>query len=419
MKPNFTHSKSISRWLLFAAAVFPITTYSQPDYDFRNHILISGTDLQVGAVYLFPTVKPGVDAIMTLTHISSGVTVVEMDGSSGFPEALQPTLDVSPFTSGYLEMRFDLVVAGTSTPSVQTEVPVTCIDVDGWLDNDGLGNPLHEFDEIDLGGGYVNYQLTGGELTMSQSGTSFNGRNNGGLDYPGRDTSARQVMFTVVNGNISSFTIRVGVDNSSTVAAQRLRSIYFKKFAYPNSVLSKSSLVFFQGREKNQNIELQWRITQQHNIRTVVVEKGNRLAQFSAIGEVSPNVSAGQVLYEYQDTQPNEGNIYYRLKIIYLTGKITYSNTVAFYSKDIASELLIYPSVVQGSATVYLKSERAGIAQIQLVDYSGRVVSQKNIPVYAGTNNIAVNDFTSLHPGNYLVIVRINEKVYNQKIFKP
>ena len=419
MKPNFTYSKLIFRWLLFAAPLFPITTYAQPDYDFRNHVLISGTDLQVGAVYLFPSVKPGVDAIMTLTHISSGITVVEMDGSSGFPEALQPTLEVSPFTNGYLEMHFDLVVAGTSTPSVQTEVPVTCIDVDGWLDNDGLGNPLHEFDEIDLGGGYVDYQLTGGELTMSQSGTWFNGKNNGGLDYPGRDTLARQVMFTVVNGNISSFTIRVGVDNSSTVAMQRLRSIYFKKFSYPNSVLSKSSLVSFRGLEKDQNIELLWTITQQHNIRTVVVEKGNRLARFSAIGEVSPNVSAGQVLYHYQDTKANEGNIYYRLKIISVSGKITYSNIIAFYSKDVANELLIYPSVVQGSATVYLKSERAAIAQIQLVDYSGRVFSQKNVPVHAGTNNIAVNDFTSIRPGNYLVIVRVNNKVYNQKIFKP
>ena len=31
-----------------------------------------------------------------------------------------------------------------------------------------LGNPLYEFDEVDLGGGYVDYQLTGGELAMSQ-----------------------------------------------------------------------------------------------------------------------------------------------------------------------------------------------------------------------------------------------------------
>ncbi len=45
-------------------------------------------------------------------------------------------------------------------------------------------------------------------------------------------------MFSVVNSNISSVVLRVGADNKSNSSLERLRSIYFQKFTYPNSVLN-------------------------------------------------------------------------------------------------------------------------------------------------------------------------------------
>ena len=39
--------------------LLPIISFAQPDYDFRNGILISGTNLQVGALYRFNNVKSG------------------------------------------------------------------------------------------------------------------------------------------------------------------------------------------------------------------------------------------------------------------------------------------------------------------------------------------------------------------------
>lgn len=418
MKANYTYSNFIIGLLLLAGFLMSIKSLAQPDYDFRNHSLLSGTDRQIGAVYLFPTVKPGVDAIMTITHISPGITVTEMDGSTGYPEALQPTLLADPFTSGYLEMHFEFVIAGTSTPFIQTEVPVTCIDVDGWADNDGFGNPLQEFDEVDLGGGYVDYQLTGGELAMSQSGTWFNGKNIGGIDYPGRDTTARQVMFTVVNGNISSFTIRVGVDNQSTVSGNRLRSVYFKKFVYPNSILAKSSLLSFHGLQKNNVIELQWKLDKDNNLKSVQIERGNG-TYFASIGQENIDPKKGQLKYSFQDDDSFDGNVYYRLKMISVNGSVKYSSILMFHTADTKNDFKIYPSMVQSSATIQLKSEKASTALFQLVDYSGRVVLQKNILVQEGTNNIVVNDLDRIHRGNYFALIKINDKIYNQKIFKP
>ena len=47
-------------------------------------------------------------------------------------------------------------------------------------------------------------------------------------------------------------------------------------------------------------------------------------------------------------------------------------------------------------ATIQVKSETTSTALFQLVDYSGRIILQKNVPVQAGTNNVVVNDFGNL-----------------------
>ncbi len=110
---------------------------------------------------------------MTITAISPGVTLQELDGSSGYNETLQPTLAITPWTNGYVEMTINFVQAGTTTPSVQSQIAATCIDVDGVINYDGQGHNVHEFDEINMGGGYADFNTVGGELSIGQSGNWF------------------------------------------------------------------------------------------------------------------------------------------------------------------------------------------------------------------------------------------------------
>lgn len=216
--------------------------YAQPDYKFKNPQKLSGTALRTGAVYLFEDVKTGVDAKLTITSISSGVTLTQLDGGSGYPETLQPTLQIDSWKSGYVEMKIDFLVANTNSPSVQAQIAATCIDVDGVTNYDGHGRNLYEFDQINMGGGYVDFNTVGGELSIAQSGDWFTGTNIAGVDYPGRDTSAKAVMFSVINVNVSSMTVRVGINNQTSNSATRERSVYFKRFVFPNSSLAVSEI---------------------------------------------------------------------------------------------------------------------------------------------------------------------------------
>lgn len=231
MKTTGTHMMVFVFLLMFMTA---FTASAQVRYVFRNSTKISGIDRKVGALYRFPNVRTNTDALVSITAITGGITLTKLDGtSSGFDEALQPEISIPAHSNGYVEFTITFVTAGTTTPALQAEVPITPIDVDGEL------NKVYEFDEIFLSSSaYVDYNLLGNALQLNYLSTNLvQGINTAGITYNGIDTSARQVMFSVVNANVSSVILRVGANNPSSQSQDRLRSIYFQKFIYPNSVL--------------------------------------------------------------------------------------------------------------------------------------------------------------------------------------
>jgi hypothetical protein len=420
MNGNFTQL-SFTKSTLASVVLFFLTFFTaaaQPDYDFRDPVLVSGTDRQEGSVYLFENVKPGVDAFVTIVTITNGITLAILDDGSGYPEALQPSLNTKSKKKGYVEMQIDFVYAGTKTPYFQKEVPITCIDVDGMKNTDAKGNDLHEFDQINMGpGSYVNYTMTGFELDVKQTGSWVTGTNIGGIDYPGRDTLATQVMFTVVNANISTATIRVGVDNStSDVDAYRLRSVYFKKFVYANGLLAASPLRSFNGVNKNSTITFNASFNSANNLRSVQLEKSIGNNTFSIIGEMFSSVAAD---ISFTDNAPAAGTNYYRLKIIAANGEVSYSNLLRFNITESAKQgFKIYPTVIANNTTINITADKTENSAFQLLDLAGRIVYQQGIYLQSGNNVTVLNVLGNINPGNYIAMVKTGNKIYSQQVVK-
>src|SRR5688572_3229496 len=234
MKTNGTRFVFIAVLAELLFLLISFTVAAQPEYTFRNGRLVSGTDRQEGARYRFNNVRPGTDAFVTITKIDK-VTLNQLDGPSGFDEAFQPYIHCPAKTKGYVEFRFDFLVAGTSLPKLMVEVPVTAIDVDGYIHPD---EKVYEFDEFDLPLTYlINWDMVGTALNVNIKGKDVQALNKTAKDYPGIDTVQRDVMFTMIYTAVTSITIRAGVDNKSRTAIERLRSDYFRRFAYSNSFL--------------------------------------------------------------------------------------------------------------------------------------------------------------------------------------
>ena len=412
MKTNGTRLLLIVLILQLLLLVFAFSTKAQPDYIFDNPTLVSGTARQVGAVYMYTRVRPGTDARVTIAAITPGVTIVDFDATGGYLEAIQPTIDVAGRTRGYVELTIEFLTQG-GNPKLknQARVPVTCIDVDGTIN-------LHEFDEINIGGGYVDYNMLGNQVLVTQNGNWFKGTNVGNVDYPGRDTVERAAMFTVTNANITTATIRVGADNQGASTEQRLRSVYFKSFTYANSFLALPALMNFRGNEKNKRVELKWDLIESNQLSKVIIEKGNSPLQYKPIGEVLVDQSKNS--FQYTDISNLEANAYYRLKMVAENGKEHLSSVLFFRagSESGPASLSVYPNMVRNQTTINYKADRQSTAVLQIFDLSGKVVYRKYMNIQEGTNNIVVTDLGKLMRGNYIVSLNDNSKLFTQKIIK-
>ena len=96
--------------------------------DFSSSALVSGTALQVGAVYRFSNVATGFDALVTILGTVNGASLNSFDTNTGLIDYFQP--EIITTGNGAVDFRFDFVVSGGSTPAY-LNFAATSIDIDG------------------------------------------------------------------------------------------------------------------------------------------------------------------------------------------------------------------------------------------------------------------------------------------------
>ena len=101
-----------------------------PIFSFNSWSLETGTALTAGAVYRFANVSSGVDALVTISTITSGITLRNIDRTiDGYSEAFQPEYRVNGSTNGYIEFQIRFVNGGGNTTSPRPLVSATGLDI--------------------------------------------------------------------------------------------------------------------------------------------------------------------------------------------------------------------------------------------------------------------------------------------------
>lgn len=112
---------------------------------FMNPVLVSGTDLQVGARYRFANVSPGVDALVDVTAFNNGAGLGTIDNAgAGLADNFQPTI-TGPAGDVSVDFGITLVQSGTTTAGT-LDFAGSVIDVDG--NNGGLREYVEVSDNI-------------------------------------------------------------------------------------------------------------------------------------------------------------------------------------------------------------------------------------------------------------------------------
>ena len=421
MKTYTTYAALKNYLLVFMTMWLTLSTQAQgPKYRFRNPTLISGTAGAVNAVYRFPNVNTSgtnIDALVEIQNKVGSITLQNIDrNADGYDEAFQPEYRIGSLTNAYMDFKITFVKAGTHSTQSQSLVEVSALDIDGA--SSGLLT-LKEYNRVDMGGGVCTFNTLGSQLTLSKVGTAYDGSNFTGILFGALvDTSAKEVMFSVSNANISSFVYRVGANTILTSSANRYASLYFKKFTYPNgSVLSVNNLASFNGVAASGKTKLNWTLTEGNIASSVVLERSNNGTDFQSMAEFWVNTDGNtQRDFNYTDNKVGENVVYYRLKITSNDGKVQYSNILLFRNQQTTTgTLAVYPSLVQSTTTLSFASREKQNAIIYVTDMSGRMVKKQSVLLQEGTNSVQVSGFDQLQRGNYIVSVHTaQEKLAKQ-----
>lgn len=393
-------------------------SFSQaPLYKFKNPTLISGTANQAGATYRFPLVNTGVDALVKIQAISGSITLDNIDRTAdGYSEAFQPEYTVGANSNAYIEFRITFVITATNTSLLQPQVDATGIDIDGY---DYNGVKLKEMNMIDMGGGTYTYNTFYSEVSIATNGTAFTATNTTGTLYGALvDTASTAVMMTVMASNVTTFTYRAGANNQLPVSQGRYASLYFKRFNYPAYALSLPTLTNFRGNMSNQVVNLNWSFSTTEGMSECILEK--HTGHSDGYQPVAYYLFTGdrhaQPKQQFSDPIP-AGNIYdYRLKMIGVDGKVKYSSILVFQNiHTVENTLHVFPTIAKSQFTAQINAEKNTSAVISIIDYSGRVVDQRNALLERGQNNIDVNNIRAAR-GNYIVSIKMDDEVFSKKI---
>ena len=383
-----------------------------PIFNFNSWSLESGTALTSGAVYRFANVATGVDALVTVSTVTSGIVLRNIDRTiDGYGEAFQPEYRINGSTNGYIDFTIRFVNAGGTTTSPRPIVAASGLDIDG---SPSGGNFLKEFNRIDMGGGSYEFNTYKSEITVAQAGTAITGSNYTGNLYGALvDTSAKEVMFTVTNTNVGTMTYRVGANNQTSGASTRYASLYYKKFSYQHYPLAISGLMSFEGLAVNNKVKLSWELAADKYSK-VVLEKSNTSSNFTKVYEANSGSFARS---GYTDADVQGGQVFYRLSATNLEGKTEYSSIIAVKVNGFEKQgMNVYPSLIQSGTTVAVELSVKTEGVVLVTDLSGRIVKQQKVNLQAGANSIAVDGFDNFSKGNYIVALRTPSVVYSKKV---
>jgi hypothetical protein len=421
MKTNFfkKSASGIHKFLaIVLAGLLSLSARSQvfPYLSFTGATLSSGTALQQGAVYKFTNVTAGVDAFVTIQSLLNGATIANIDQFSGvgYDGAFQPIVNSAPgFPNSYA--RFLIVFKNTNgTSHAFANLATTGIDIDGTSMN------MLEYCTIDMGGGTATYQSTTPEISISQIGTAYKAINISGNNVPGIDSTQKQVMFTVKKANVSSLTIDFGAVTSSP--GNRNFSAFFGSFQYPAPLILPVKLYSFNAIMENSNVELSWITEQEINASHFEVERSENGKDYKPIAVVfAAGSSDNKVNYKYSDNIDalSSGVINYRLKMVDIDGKYTYSNVrVIHISRKMEQSLAIltYPNPVSNELHITLPAAwQAQKVSFELMANNGSSII--DIESTSSSQTEAIN-VSKLATGFYILKVSCNKQTVQQKIIK-
>lgn len=165
------------------------------------------------------------------------------------------------------------------------------------------------------------------------------------------------------------------------------------------------TLEYFRGKRSGASTELSWKTQVEDNVSHFELQKSTDGVSFQSI----LNISAGKYQYVASDV-PDNYMTWYRLKVVDIDGKITYSNVIRVSGNESeAGGIKIFPNPVAAKLQLVGAS---GYGKVTVINSLGMVVKQSQ---FSSGNML---DVSALPPGLYQVIFFDGTKRMNARFTK-
>ncbi len=332
---------------------------------------------------------------------TSGHIVAKIEDYSSPAVELAQTevcLDVMPYTSSRVPVVY------TSYADTQPYLPrrwtISPADTTS-LSHVTLYFKKAEFDALQAHAVGTHYQFSNlSDLAV----TKFKGGSNGSFTNPPwwPSMNASAVLMSPVFKKYPSASN--GPDYSVEFDISSYSTFYVHPMSFPFAPLPVE-LVSFTGWNEGEINKLQWVTASEANTDKFEVQKSIFASNWTTIGQVpAAGHSAIPRTYSLTDNDPVIGNNYYRLKVVDLDGKISYSQVINIPNGEAVSNnfIRVFPNPTGGQLNIEIQSTGAYDTRIIAYDVVGKKVFEKTSSLTRGLNTLQY-DFTSLSKGTYIL----------------
>ena len=179
-------------------------------------------------------------------------------------------------------------------------------------------------------------------------------------------------------------------------------------------------LISFSGKASASDNVLNWSTSQEVNSKQIEIERSINGADFVKVGIVSARGnSSSRSEYTYTDKNVKAVNHYYRLKLVDVDGKFSYSNIIVIKRDNLLMSVnRIMPNPFKDKVEIELLAENNNETVLTLYDMSGKLVKTMQVKTTKGINRILVNDLGGLGSGTYILNIKNNDGEIKTKLLK-
>jgi hypothetical protein len=254
--------------------------------------------------------------------------------------------------------------------------------------------------------------------------TSWTGYAGGICERDGVSRCAQVASSFSFSGSLPSITFRMGYDYNAGGNIGRPVRQYGSRlgcFNFPQQITLPVKLLAFSGSYNGSKTLLSWETANEVNFDRYDVERSTNGSDYLAIASEKSKTGIAQPKYQFSDDLNGsyENVFYYRLRMVDIDGKYSYSNVIMVRKdqKQMAS-LIISPNPVFGGGvvTIRLGSESKKSVEVRVIDNSGKIVLKQQNQLNEGINSISFNNQSHLQSGIYTVQVVADDEILSSKL---